>query len=57
MKRLAVTYRNVGIHTGRTAQYWKSNYPNPKKGAAPLSLHALLTIELGCYYHYEIKWE
>ncbi len=37
LKRLAVTYHHVGTHTGKTAQYRKSSYPNPKKGAAPRS--------------------
>ncbi len=38
LKRLAVTYHNVGIHTGKTAQYRKSSYPSPKNGAAPRNL-------------------
>lgn len=35
LKRLAVTYQHVGIHTGKTAQYRKASYPTPKKGAPP----------------------
>ena len=32
---LSKTYESVGTHTGKTAQYRKSNYPNPKKGKIP----------------------
>ena len=35
LKELAKSYQSVGIHTGKTAQYRKSSYPDPKKGNPP----------------------
>lgn len=32
LQRLAKTYQSIGVHTGKTALYRKSSYPDPKKG-------------------------
>lgn len=32
LKRLAIAYSRVGVHTGKTAQYRRKSYPHPKKG-------------------------
>jgi len=39
LSELAKTCESVGIHTGKTAQYRKSNYPNPKKGNVPRNVN------------------
>jgi hypothetical protein len=37
-ERLAKTYLTIGVHTGKTAQYRKSSYPDPKKGKPPRNI-------------------
>jgi hypothetical protein len=43
LSRLAITYNKVGVHTGKTSQYRRSSYPNPKKGAPPRNLTSKVT--------------
>ena len=48
LSRLAITYNKVGVHTGKTSQYRRSSYPNPKKGAAPRNLTSKATFYPYC---------
>ena len=38
LERLTKTYQSVGVHTGKTAQYRKNSYPDPKKGKPPRNI-------------------
>lgn len=38
LKRLGSIFKQVGTHTGKTAQHRRSSYPNPKKGKSTKNL-------------------
>ena len=40
LQKLSIAYSDVGIHTGKTAQYRKSAYPHPTKGELPRNVTA-----------------
>ena len=52
LRRLAVAYSNIGVHTGRTALYRRRSYPNPKKASPPRNIKSKVYVYNGCaFYH------